>query len=606
MKSFPIASLLPLVLTIAGRPAHAQVSELWRFTSSQSTFVECAVGPSGEVAACGMRTIPPSPRPAVALRVDAAGANDWRREYAPNPGPDEAAAIGISSTGITYCALNFAGPTSVDVRLVGYDAAGNLVVDSGPWDGGASDGIGARRLAFDSQGNVYAAGGTELVSPPGAFDALVVSWTPAGTLRWVAGVDGGAGFNDAAVAITIDATDAIYITGQGNDQPLTGPFGSILLARLTTSGTTLWVRDVPLPNSIGVDVGCDRLGNVFVCGSWINGPLHGVLAKWDAFGNMQWSRVLGGTLNETFAALAVDRGGRPVACGWRSVPGPSGTTSIDALTIRFDDSGGLTWERLWASSIGARDFANDVAVDAAGAVTVGISSDATVGVNDRDMLVVRWDAGGTARWEKRIVQGIDLETQSLYTRADGSLVLGGRTRPQVSEMPRAFLVALADQSVPLCIGDGLDVPCPCGNSSAAGDGQGCANHTGVGARLSDSGLASLGADTLVLHVDGIPPATTCLFFQGDALQPPAPFGDGLLCAGGRIVRLFTKQATSGVARAPDAGDTPLSARSAQRLDPLAPGSARVYQVFYRDSQASFCPPGGTTNASGALRITWGI
>jgi len=99
----------------------------------------------------------------------------------------------------------------------------------------------------------------------------------------------------------------------------------------------------------------------------------------------------------------------------------------------------------------------------------------------------------------------------------------------------------------------------------------------------------------------MPSTATVLFFQGDAQLNGGlgvPFGDGLRCAGGIVIRLGTKTALSGVASYPEAGDAPISVRGAI---PGA-GGARYYQAWYRNA-ASFCTP-DPFNLSNGLAATW--
>ncbi|MBK7641630.1 MAG: hypothetical protein IPJ19_01050 [Planctomycetes bacterium] len=156
-----------------------------------------------------------------------------------------------------------------------------------------------------------------------------------------------------------------------------------------------------------------------------------------------------------------------------------------------------------------------------------------------------------------------------------------------------------------CFGDGSQFePCPCGNSGAAG--RGCENSASTGgALLSASG--SIQPDSIVLTSSGELPHSFSIFLQGDA-RTLTPFGDGLRCAGGTLKRLYNASAVSGVVSAPNlaGGDPSITLRSAALGDPIAPGDARFYQVYYRDPSASFCPaPAGSTfNISNAIEIFW--
>lgn len=96
------------------------------------------------------------------------------------------------------------------------------------------------------------------------------------------------------------------------------------------------------------------------------------------------------------------------------------------------------------------------------------------------------------------------------------------------------------------------------------------------------------------------PATTALFFQGDAIVSSGAgvaFGDGLRCVGGSVVRLGTKPVSSGVVTYPQAGDASVSVRGM-----VPPNSERFYHLWYRNS-ASFCTA-STFNLSEGVGVTW--
>jgi acetyl esterase/lipase len=153
---------------------------------------------------------------------------------------------------------------------------------------------------------------------------------------------------------------------------------------------------------------------------------------------------------------------------------------------------------------------------------------------------------------------------------------------------------------PMCFGDGAGAACPCGNTSPPGAAAGCRNSLGVGARLIAHGTASLAQDTLLLVGNGMPDSSA-LYFQGstalDAGGIGQPFGDGLRCAGGLVVRLRTVTNAGGGSSHPGPGDLPVSVRGAI----AAPGT-RWYQVWYRNA-VGFCTP-ATFNLSNAVRVDW--
>jgi plastocyanin len=159
---------------------------------------------------------------------------------------------------------------------------------------------------------------------------------------------------------------------------------------------------------------------------------------------------------------------------------------------------------------------------------------------------------------------------------------------------------------PFCFGDGsLATFCPCSNFGVTG--RGCANSVAgnVGALLESAGTTS--PDAVVLTASDERPTALSIFMQCVGQDTNGLlFGDGLRCANGNLKRLFVKSASGGVASAPGMGDLSITARSAAAGDPIASGSTRYYQTYYRDPEPTFCPApiGNTFNITNGLFITW--
>ena len=151
-----------------------------------------------------------------------------------------------------------------------------------------------------------------------------------------------------------------------------------------------------------------------------------------------------------------------------------------------------------------------------------------------------------------------------------------------------------------CFGDGSGAACPCGNASAVGADEGCLHSLGLGGRLRTSGVARIGADTLVLEGSQMPDSTA-LYFQGTtqvAGGAGAPFGDGLRCAGGQVIRLGAETNAGGASQFPGPGDPSISVRG----QVTQPGSERTYQVWYRNP-VEYCTA-ETTNYTNAALVRW--
>jgi hypothetical protein len=147
-----------------------------------------------------------------------------------------------------------------------------------------------------------------------------------------------------------------------------------------------------------------------------------------------------------------------------------------------------------------------------------------------------------------------------------------------------------------CSGTGPGTACPCGPGMS---GHGCPNSVNLlGAVLTSTGEAAVSADSLVLHADGMPTTSSCLYFQGSTVVAPGVFGDGLRCTGGTVVRLGSKTNVNGASQYPTTGNLSISVKGSVG----SAGGQRAYQVWYRNA-TSFCTP-ATFNLMNGLRVLW--
>ena len=175
--------------------------------------------------------------------------------------------------------------------------------------------------------------------------------------------------------------------------------------------------------------------------------------------------------------------------------------------------------------------------------------------------------------------------------------MAGNTEQQ-APLSEAFTTVSAT-APSFCAGDGSSAPCPCGNQSALGAGEGCLNSLGTGGKLVASGAPSIAQADLLLTGSRMPSGTAA-YFQGHSAAAGGQgvaFGDGLLCVSGSVFRLGLKLNVNGTSRYPDPDDPPVSVRGY-----TLPGAQRVYQCWYRNS-ADFCTA-SLFNLTNGLRVTW--
>ncbi|MED6335349.1 MAG: VCBS repeat-containing protein [Planctomycetota bacterium] len=150
---------------------------------------------------------------------------------------------------------------------------------------------------------------------------------------------------------------------------------------------------------------------------------------------------------------------------------------------------------------------------------------------------------------------------------------------------------------PVCFCDGNGTAAPCGNTG--GSDEGCANSTGSGATLGGVGSNSAWDDDLVMEGGGMLPSQPALLFVGNNTLNGGngvPFGDGLRCAGGSVVRLGVKipNSAGSATRGPGRGAT----------RGWGTGDTRTLQGWYRDPSGSPCSNG--FNLTGAVEVTFSL
>jgi len=328
--------------------------------------------------------------------------------------------------------------------------------------------------------------------------------------------------------------------------------------------------------------------------STAGGVSTGSIARWDG---SAWSALGSGTNGQVLALTTFDDGGGPQlyaggtftsaggasvqflarwnGSSWSDLPGGGANGAVLALQVHDDGRGPALFVGGGFSTIGGITAYNLARFDGSGWEAVDGGTDGAV----RCLASCDDDADG----DPDLFAGGDfLVTGSV---ASGRIArLEGRPHYQA-----------------ICSGDGLladhTTACPCANNGLTG--RGCANsfHAG-GAQLTASGGTN--PDTLVLSAAGLAMSSFGLFMQHDAPDDRV-FHDGVICAGGNLLRLRNRTTVGGACVFPDSNDTVTVSQRGQ----VTPGSGaiRYCAVFYRNASTTFCPP-ATANVTNGLRVVW--
>jgi hypothetical protein len=274
-----------------------------------------------------------------------------------------------------------------DIFLVKYDTHGNEL-----WANriGASGDEYAQSVCTDASGNVMITGyftsptlsiGNISLNSFGNGDIFIAKFDTGGNVLWAQ--NAGGVYDDKGTAVSTDASDNIFVTGNFNSGTIS--FGNIsinntgytnlFIAKYNANGNLIWVNKAGgTSNDYALDVACDASGNAYVTGRYTsasitfgsttftkaNNNLGDVfIVKYSALGNVLWAKNASGAADDICNSICVDANKHLLISGSFNSANfyIDGDTLInvnssgyvgDVFLAQFDSAGTL----LWSSSHG--------------------------------------------------------------------------------------------------------------------------------------------------------------------------------------------------------------------------------------------------------------
>ena len=224
-----------------------------------------AVAADGSVYVAGFAFV--APNSAILLKFDADGTLQWQRSWGGSAFPED---VAVAADGSVYVAGSVRLPGEVNQRisLTRFAPDGSVVSHQAwatPESQGETQGEG---LAISADGSVYVAGVAPRFAPDGAFlgsDVALLKVAANGSLAWQRTVTAGESA-DSRGGVTVAPDGSVYVAG-GRFDPRTRDLNALLL-KFTPEGTLLWNRNWggrSGDEASGVAVGAD--GTVFLAGN---------------------------------------------------------------------------------------------------------------------------------------------------------------------------------------------------------------------------------------------------------------------------------------------------------------------------------------------------
>src|SRR5207253_8230246 len=312
----------------------------------------------------------PNSRGAIAesLRLPGGVQERWVTRYnGADNDDDEATAMAVDGSGNVYVTgFTFGFDTDYDYATIKYNSLGEEQWVT-RYDGPENYTDQATAIAVDLAGNVYVTGASS--SNAGGLDYTTIKYNSAGQQQWVARYDG-FGDDDVATAIAIDASGSVYVTGYSFGSGLNYDYATI---KYNSAGQQQWVARYDGPgheDDKAVAIAVDESGNVYVTGKSYGsgGNYDYATIKYNSAGQQQWVARYDGPAHSDDEALAMslDSAGNVCVTGYISIS----KTGSDYATIKYDSVGQQQWVARYGSQAGVNGGANAIALDASDNVYV--------------------------------------------------------------------------------------------------------------------------------------------------------------------------------------------------------------------------------------------
>src|SRR5262245_28165549 len=154
----------------------------------------------------------------------------------------------------------------------------------------------------------------------------------------------------------------------------------------------------------GSGVSVDSAGNAYVTGTLDN---DAYLNKYDASGNLTWSRIISSPAYEGSHSVTVDSLGNSYAAGETrgNLYGPSAGQE-DAFVIKYDPLGNTVWSRQFGTA--GHDYSLDIAVDQLGNSYINGTPNAFL-----NGILTKLDPSGGTVWTRQISLANSIATDNL-------------------------------------------------------------------------------------------------------------------------------------------------------------------------------------------------
>lgn len=252
------------------------------------------------------------------------GISIWTLIYNSGNGDDRGLALTLDNAGNVLVTGRNDNGNNDDIRTIKYSATGVLQW-SKFYNGPANQNDRGLAIAVDATDNVYVTGQTDVDNTIVTdYDILTIKYNSAGVAQWSRIEPGNALQDDIPSAMAVDAAGNVIITGKSDQDPnLFVNDNSFITVFYTTDGVKQWSQNYAGSRTGGSDISssvCTSGSSIYIAGGSENNITQkdGAVIKYDYAGNEVWVETYNGKgdFSQSARALVVDANNRSYAAGY--------------------------------------------------------------------------------------------------------------------------------------------------------------------------------------------------------------------------------------------------------------------------------------------------
>ncbi|MCY7410743.1 MAG: SBBP repeat-containing protein [Chitinophagales bacterium] len=337
------------------------------------------------------------------VKMNTAGDTLWTRRYnGLANGSDKILYMAIDVSGNVYTTGESDGGSinQTDIVTQKYNSSGVLQWTAIYNNSTANQNDQPHGISVDNSGNVFITGSSDRDSLSATIndDILTLKYTTTGTLSWSVIYNGTGNATDRGNSVIADNAGGCFITGRTatlvDDDVITINYSSI--------GTEIWktIYNRGFGNDRGQNITIDGSGNSFVTGRAYNSSNYDLMTiKYNSLGVAQWKSFYDNADDDYGNRVKVDASGNVYVTGQSDVDA-STNTNYDIVTIKYNSSGVLQWNKTFGNAALNDEDVNDVVVDAAGNVFVTGKSDVNslASIVANNFITIKYNSTGAQQW----------------------------------------------------------------------------------------------------------------------------------------------------------------------------------------------------------------